>query len=375
MSQALLKDSKDFLLSSYDYTLPQSAIAQSPSNPRESAKLLVYERKSGKVTHSNFYHFSDFIPKDTLLVFNNTKVIKARIYAYKLSPQAQSNQKRMEIFFHKALDSFTFLVQIKGRVKSGDRLILQSYKDFAKPIIAQVLECCENGMRTVEFMQSDTPLQISQTEQNYRILDTKEVFEIFSNHGYIPLPPYIKRDEAQQNTQEDNIFYQSVFAKELGSVAAPTASLHFSEQSLESLQKSFQTCFVTLHIGAGTFKNVESEDIRHHAIHKECFSISSESANAIAHAKKVLCVGTTSARCVEYMMKHKVLCGECDIFLYPGVEFKRVDYLLTNFHLPKSTLIMLVSAMVGREKCLELYDIALQKGYKFYSYGDGILIL
>lgn len=366
---------KDFLLSSYDYTLPQSAIAQSPSNPRESAKLLVYERKSGKITYSDFYHFSDFIPKDTLLVFNNTKVINARIYAHKLNPQAKPNPKRMEIFFHKAIDSSAFLVQIKGRVKSGDRLILQSHKDFAKPIIAQVLECCENGMRIVEFIKADTLSQECLTKQKYRILNDKEVFELFNNHGYIPLPPYIKRDEAHQNTQEDNAFYQSVFAKELGSVAAPTASLHFSKQSLESLQKSFQTCFVTLHIGAGTFMNVESEDIRHHTIHKEYFSISSTSANAITHAHKVLCIGTTSARCVEYMMRYKVLCGECDIFLYPGVEFKRVDYLLTNFHLPKSTLIMLVSAMVGREKCLELYKIALQESYRFYSYGDGMLIL
>lgn len=375
MSQALLKDSKDFLLSSYDYILPQSAIAQSPSIPRESAKLLVYERKSGKITHSDFYHFSDFIPKDTLLVFNNTKVINARIYAHKLNSQAKPNPKRMEIFFHKVLDSFRFLVQIRGRVKSGDRLILQSHKDFTKPIIAQVLECCENGMRIVEFIESDTSPQECLAKQKHRILNDKEVFELFNNHGYIPLPPYIKRDGSHQTMQEDSVFYQSVFAKELGSVAAPTASLHFSEQSLESLQKSFQTCFITLHIGAGTFMNVESEDIRHHTIHKEYFSISSASAKAITHAKKVLCVGTTSARCVEYMMRYKVLCGECDIFLYPGVEFKRVDYLLTNFHLPKSTLIMLVSAMVGREKCLELYNIALEKGYKFYSYGDGILIL
>ncbi|AWK61495.1 tRNA preQ1(34) S-adenosylmethionine ribosyltransferase-isomerase QueA [Helicobacter cinaedi] len=365
------KDSEDFLLSSYDYVLPQSAIAQSPSIPRESAKLLVYERKSDKITHSDFYHFSDFIPKDTLLVFNNTKVINARIYAHKLNSQAKPNPKRMEIFFHKVLDSFRFLVQIKGRVKSDDRLILESHKAFTRPIIAQVLECCEDGMRIVEFMESTK----THSSQENRILNDKEVFELFNNHGYIPLPPYIKRDEANQNLQEDSVFYQSVFAKELGSVAAPTASLHFSKQSLESLQKSFQTCFVTLHIGAGTFINVESEDIRNHAIHKEYFSISSSSAKAITHAKKVLCVGTTSARCVEYMMRYKVLCGECDIFLYPGVEFKRVDYLLTNFHLPKSTLIMLVSAMVGREKCLELYNIALEKGYKFYSYGDGILIL
>lgn len=346
---------KDFALSSYEYTLPQSAIAQSPTTPRESAKLLVYERDTKRIVHSNFYHFCEFVPKDTLIVLNDTKVLKARIYAKKLNQLTQAPQTKLfEIFIHKAIDSTHFLVQIKGRVKCGDRLLLEDL-----PIIAYVQECLKNGMRIVYFTQNDT------------LLDSANILKILETYGHIPLPPYIKR----KDTSQDEIFYQSVFASSIGSVAAPTASLHFSTQSLEIIRSRFDICFITLHIGAGTFMGVESEDIRNHHIHTESYSIPKQSAKAIDNAKNVLCVGTTAARCVEYYTRTKCTDGECDIFLYPSIEFKRVDYLLTNFHLPKSTLLMLISAMIGRKQCLELYAIALKEGYKFYSYGDGMLIL
>ena len=370
----------DFTLSSYDYPLPQSAIAQNPANPRESAKLLVYERESGRITHSDFYHFCDFVPKETLIVLNNTKVIKARIYAHKLNPLTQSlSHKKYEIFFHKALEttnsaeSTLFLAQIKGRVKKGDKLIIADSTPLAlssqaftlpphstnTPIVAEVKECLENGLRIVSFKQEN------------HLFSYEDMLTMLSTYGHIPLPPYIKRSDSQ----DDALFYQSVFGTSLGSIAAPTASLHFSEKSIESLREAFELCFITLHIGAGTFMNVESSDIRHHHIHTESYELSAKSAKAIEKANKVLCIGTTSARCVEHYMRHKILKGECDIFLYPSVDFKRVDYLLTNFHLPKSTLLMLVSAMIGRKKCLELYEIALNQGYRFYSYGDGMLIL
>ena len=351
----------DFMLSSYDYILPQSAIAQSPANPRESAKLLVYERQSGRITHSDFYHFCDFVPQETLLVLNDTKVLKARIYAHKHNSHTQTS-KQYEIFFHKFLESAQpstlCLTQIKGRVKNGDKLVLID-SILTSPIIAHVLQCCENGMRVVQFTQDNESLCPTQ------------VLAMLQKYGHIPLPPYIKRNDSPN----DGLFYQSVFATHLGSVAAPTASLHFSEKSLESMRLRFAMCFITLHIGAGTFMGVESADIRHHHIHTESYSLTQESANKIQKAHKVLCIGTTAARCVEHYMRYRQLSGECNIFLYPSVEFQRVNYLLTNFHLPKSTLLMLVSAMVGREKCLELYQIALQNGYKFYSYGDGMLIL
>ena len=356
--------SNDFLLESYDYTLPQNAIAQNPANPRESAKLLVYERQSGRITHSNFYHFCDFIPQGTLIVLNDTKVIQARIYAHKINSLTQGlSQKHYEIFFHKPLDSINqstlFLAQIKGRVKKGDRLIIADSISTQASIIVEIKECLTNGLRIVKFIQNNQDL-------NYPL-----VLNMLEKYGHIPLPPYIKRNDEKS----DVLFYQSVFANHLGSIAAPTASLHFSEKSLESMRKHFELCFITLHVGAGTFMSVESADIRHHNIHTESYSLSIESAKALQKANKVLCVGTTSARCVEHYMRHKALDGECDIFLYPSVKFERVDYLLTNFHLPKSTLLMLVSAMIGREKCLELYQLALQQGYRFYSYGDGMLIL
>lgn len=342
----------DFMLDGYNYTLPSSAIANHPANPRESAKLLVYERESGRITHSDFYHFCDFIPKETLVVLNNTKVIKARLYAYKLT-NLQKSQKLYEIFFHKMLEDSLYLVQIRGRVKNGDRFIL------GDDICIELKECVDGGMRKVCFIKEG------------KLLKGEDVLEVLEHYGHMPIPPYIKRP----SMESDTYFYQSVFAKNAGSVAAPTASLHFSTQSLEMLGQHFQTCFVTLHIGAGTFIGVEKPDIRDHIIHTESYSLSPQSAQSIEQAKKVLCIGSTSARCVEYYMRHKTLSGECDIFLYPGVALKRVDYLLTNFHLPKSTLLMLVSAMIGREKCLELYKLALKENYRFYSYGDGMLIL
>lgn len=347
----------DFLLSSYQYELPHSAIAQNPSNPRENAKLLVYERKNGHITHSTFHHFNDFVPKDALIVLNDTKVIKARIYAHKINAATHKpNARTMEIFFHKALDSHNVLVQIKGRVKCGDTLLL---KIPHSKIYAHVKMCLDNGMRIVHFTRDSI------------LLEQSQVLALYEKYGHIPLPPYIKRDDSAL----DALFYQSIFAQNLGSVAAPTASLHFSQQSLESLKKHFNVCFITLHVGAGTFTNVDSTDIRLHKIHSESYTLSKASAKKIIESEKVLCIGTTSARCVEYYMRHRRLSGECDIFLYPGVAFKRVDFLLTNFHLPKSTLLMLVSAMIGREKCLELYHLAIKEGYRFYSYGDGMLIL
>lgn len=338
----------DFSLESYDYTLPKELIASYPASPLESAKLLVYNRATQEIIHSNFYHFSEFIPVQTLIVCNDTKVLNARIYALK-------NAKLFEIFYHKCIDSNKFIVQIRGKVKQGDKLIL---KDDTS-ITIHILELLEDGMRKVCF------------KKNNLILNLDSLLKLLESFGQIPLPPYIKRGVEKKDFSN----YQSVFAKISGSVAAPTASLHFSEDSFNELKRKFEICFITLHIGAGTFKSVESSDIRGHKIHSEAYSIDLESAKKIKNANKVLCIGTTAARCVEYFAKTNNLNGECNLFIYPSVAFEKVDYLLTNFHLPKSTLLMLVSAMIGREKTLEIYANAIEKGYKFYSYGDGMLIL
>lgn len=350
----MIKTYSDFDLKGYDFELPKSAIAQTPANPRESAKLLVYDRASGCIWHSDFSHFSAFVPKDSLIVFNDTKVLKARIYAHKLLSHKNLSERKYEIFYHKALGDNLFVAQIRGSVRIGDKFVLKP-----ENVIINIIKRLNNGMRLIKFSKDDG------------LLDKQSVLELLEKYGHIPLPPYIKRAD----NALDSAFYQSTFAKIEGSVAAPTASLHFDKATMDNLQSSFNTCFITLHIGAGTFMGVESADIREHNMQKEQFCIDTKAARAIDSAKHVLCIGTTSARCVEYYARHKVLSGECDIFLYPGCDFKRVNALLTNFHLPKSTLIMLVSALIGKEKCLWLYDEALKNGYRFYSYGDGMLIL
>lgn len=379
----------DFLLSHYDYPLPKEHIAHHLANPRESARLLVYERSSGQIWHTDFYHFCDFVPRNTLIIMNDTKVIKARLYAHKIDTiSGITNKKRMEIFFHtfvcedfnqphSTLQRFSHAnqngtkckVQIKGRIKAGDWLRLDSQ------YYAYIESCLEDGMRIVYFAYFKDKFSPERLNEQKIFLDKNEVLTLLEKYGNIPLPPYIKR----ASNEQDNKDYQSVFATHPGAVAAPTASLHFSKQSLDSICAQFQVCFITLHVGAGTFWSVESEDIRKHCIHTESYSIQKQTAQCIENAHqnnyKILCIGTTAARCVEYYARYKILCGECDIFLYPGQQFLQVDYLLTNFHLPKSTLLMLVSAMIGREKCLEIYSLALKEGYKFYSYGDGMLIL
>lgn len=346
----------DLFLQSYDYTLPQESIATYPATPRESAKLLVYDRKKDLITHSDFFHFYDFVPQDYLVILNDTKVIKARIFGYKVSENNELGGK-VEVLYHRHLKDDLFLVQIRGRVKVGSKISLT--QDFS----LEVINLLENGFREVQFYLKG------------KIASLCDVLEVLQNIGHIPLPPYIKREDEKLDESE----YQSVFAKNLGAVAAPTASLHFSDISF--LKSHYSHCFVTLHVGAGTFLSVESEKITGHKIHTESFEVSKEAWEKIYSAKHTLCIGTTSARVVEYLyqnpphFENEFYEGECDLFLHPLNPPKKLDALLTNFHLPKSTLIMLVSSLVGRKKCLELYAEAIKNNYRFYSYGDGMLIL
>ncbi len=340
---------KDLLLSSYDYTLPNELIATYPVHPKEDAKLLVFERKNNQISHTTFKNLQDFLP-DCALFFNDTKVIKARIYGNK------SSGGKIELFLHQpylgSQDSL-FLAQIKGRIKKDEIL------SFEQNLKAQVVELLDDGLRKVQFFQ------------NNEILNTFKLYELLDVIGHVPLPPYIKRSDEKSDLED----YQSIFAKNLGAVAAPTASLHFSENMLENLKKRHEIYHLTLHVGAGTFKSVECENLENHKMHSEFFDIPKKACEVIDSQKKILGIGTTVTRTIEYYARTKQSQGFCDLFLHPHNPPLRQDYLLTNFHLPKSTLIMLVSAFIGRQNCLKLYDIAIKEKYRFYSYGDAMLIL
>lgn len=378
-------------LSNYDFALDSALIATHPIFPKSAAKLLVYNRAQDKITHTSFAHIFDFIPRDCLIVLNDTKVLPARIFGQKLSGG------RIEFLYHKSLKKNRFLGQIKGKVRKGELI------KFSQNIFLRVDEVREDGLRVVEFLQNsqnlgsfsresrnlaqeNLPSESQNLPQNPRILDESEVLDFLQKEGKMPLPPYIKRESVASDIKD----YQSVFAKNLGSIAAPTASLHFSDDDLAEISKRAH-CFITLHIGAGTFFSVEAQDIRAHKMHSEQFFVSAESMQKIMSAKKILCVGTTATRCVEYLAQNlgenlpcesqnlvennARFCGECDIFINPLNPPIKTSHILTNFHLPKSTLIMLVAGFIGVEKTREIYQIAQDLKYRFYSYGDGMLIL
>ncbi|XPV70212.1 MAG: tRNA preQ1(34) S-adenosylmethionine ribosyltransferase-isomerase QueA [Halarcobacter sp.] len=333
--------------SSYDYSLPKELIATKPVYPADSARLLVYDRQNDKITHTTFKHLLDFLPKDLSIFLNDTKVIKARIFGEKESGG------KIELLFNKPLFMDRFLVMIRGKVKLGTKLF------FDNKLNAEVLEVNEDGSRVVNFFQGD------------KKLDFLALVEILNSIGHLPLPPYMNREDEEK----DNEDYQTLFAKNYGAVAAPTASLHFTNELLEQLNKNFPVNYLTLHVGAGTFKPVDVDEILSHPMHSEYFEIDIEAKKAIDEAKKVLAVGTTVTRTIEYYARTNKIQGECDLFLNPANKPIKVDHLLTNFHLPKSTLIMLIASFLGLEKTLEVYQEAIKEKYRFYSYGDGMLII
>ena len=332
----------DLLVRNYDYDLPEELIAKYPITPRDMAKLLVYDRAKDKIIHTIFRNILDFVG-DKHFIFNNTKVIKARIYGVK------ETGGKVELLLNRPIKD-KFLVFIRGKVKKGTKLL------FDKGLMAEVIELLEDGSRVVEFFQNDKKLNFL------------EVIKILEEIGHIPLPPYIKREDEKV----DEVEYQTVFAKKEGAVAAPTASLHFTKELLEKIKNKH---YLTLHVGAGTFKPVEVENIKEHKMHSEFFEIPLNTAKIIDSNKEIVAVGTTVTRTVEYYAREKKLSGECDLFLNPLNPPIRVNHLLTNFHLPKSTLIMLVASFIGREKTLEIYKEAIKNKYRFYSYGDAMLII
>ena len=333
--------------SSYDYDLPKEQIATNPVSPADSARLLVYNRTTNTILHTTFKNLMDFLPNELSVFLNDTKVIKARIFGIK------ETGGKVELLLNKPLFMDRYLVMIGGKVRIGTKLL------FDENLNAEVLEVNEDGSRVVKFFQND------------KKLDFLELVDILNKIGHLPLPPYMNRADEKQDEQD----YQTLFAKNYGAVAAPTASLHFTPELLEKINAKYSVNYLTLHVGAGTFKPVDVDDILNHPMHSEYFEIGIDAKKALDKASKVLAVGTTVTRTVEYYSRTNKIQGECDLFLNPANKPIKVDYLLTNFHLPKSTLIMLVASFVGLEKTLEIYQEAIKENYRFYSYGDGMLII
>jgi S-adenosylmethionine:tRNA ribosyltransferase-isomerase len=337
--------SKFFRLGSYSYQLPEELIAQEPVPNRDHARLLIIDRKKGSISHDTFDHLNKYLPVNSCLVLNNSKVIPARLLGHRATGGA------VEVFLLNPLEddhSFEVLLRPLKKIREGESI------DFGKGITA-TLENKEK--RIVRFNKKNI------------ISHLKEV-------GHIPLPPYIKRPDTLQDRED----YQTVYAKIPGSVASPTAGLHFTEKQIRDLKASGHHFFeLTLHINYGTFKPVECEDIRHHPMHTEHYSIKPSVYDGILKTKKdsklVVAVGTTSCRVLESVAHNKACAGSTDMFIYPGYEFQMVDALITNFHLPYSTLLMLVCAFGGYDLVMKAYKEAIKEHYRFYSYGDAMLIL
>ena len=334
------------LLSTYDYVLPENQIAQTPIEPRDHSKLLAFNMQTKKIEHKNFFNIIDYLKKGDVLVINNTRVLPARLYGVKVSTGA-----KIEVLLLKRQNLTTW----ETLVKPGKRAKIGEIIKFNNELSCKIINNTDFGGKIVQF-----------------IFDG--VFEdIISRIGVMPLPPYIHEKLSNQER------YQTVYSKTNGSSAAPTAGLHFTPELMDKIrEKGVQIVEVLLHVGLGTFRPVEVDDITEHKMHSEYYSLSEEVANTINTAKKkgarIIAVGTTSVRVLESCAnKNGELVagnGETQIFIYPPYQFKVVDCLITNFHLPKSTLLMLVSALAGRESVLSVYNDAVKNNYRFFSFGD-----
>ncbi len=343
----------------FDYHLPEELIAQKPAEKRDASRLLVVHRDTGETEHRHFYDILEYLNPGDCLVLNNSKVLPARLFGTK-----EKTGAKVEFLLIKRIEGDLWETMVKPgkRLKPGDSVLFSE-----KPLLrAEVKDYGNDGTRLVEFQ--------------YEGLFMERLEEL----GSMPLPPYIERS----SQEEDKDRYQTVYCEEEGSVAAPTAGLHFTDELLEQAKaKGVELIYVTLHVGIGTFRPVKCENIEEHSMHFEEYHISEESAAAINKAKRegrrIISVGTTSTRTVESAayyneatgcMQVKSGEGSTGIFIYPGYEFKIIDSLITNFHLPKSTLLMLISALYDREKILAVYKEAIREKYRFFSYGDAMFI-
>lgn len=334
-------------LSDFDYSLPVSLIADRPSVPREAARLMIYHQDTEVVEHKYFSDLKDYLKQDDLLIFNNSKVFPSRLFGYKKSG---GKAEILLLTPYSVMGKFLVMLKTNSKKNIGDEFIFGSLN-------AQILESFERGIYNVVFNQSDI-----------------EVKKYFNSYGFVAIPPYIRKGVSDP---QDKLDYQTIYAKEEGSVAAPTAGLHFSENLLELLSKQgVQRADVTLHVGLGTFLPIESENILDHKMHQEYYFIDEQNQSKITKCKgKKIAVGTTSLRAMESFYLTQKVTGNTDLFLYPGKNVQSIQGLVTNFHLPKSSLLLLVCALIGKDKCLELYNEAISKKYKFFSYGDAMLIL
>lgn len=354
----------------FDYHLPESSVAQTPVEPRDSSRLLVVHRDTGELEHRIFRDVTDYLCAGDLLVLNQTRVIPARIFAHK------ETSGRVEILLLRRRDTLIWEALVSGKGLRVGKLVFiefdgdeSSQENHSKKITAEILESLEGSERLIKFSEPIEPF--------------------FPKVGHVPLPPYI------HEKLNDPERYQTVYAKEPGSAAAPTAGLHFTPRLLEELQiKGVRIAYVTLHVGLDTFAPINEENPEEHKIHSEWCELIQETADAINETRtrggRVIAVGTTSVRTLEsaalrhtqyeaQSTEHESLTtaftGPTTLFILPGHKFQVVDAMITNFHLPKSSLIMLVSAFAGREKILDAYKIAIDEGYRFYSFGDAMLIL
>lgn len=351
------------LISEYDYNLPEELIAQMPADKRDNSRMMVLNRKDRTISHKHFYDIVDLIEPNTLLVMNNTKVLPARLIGHK------DTGAKIEVFLLKQNskmqdehENWEVLIKPSKRVKP-DTIVKISDELSVRAI--KRLE--ENGEWLVEL-----------------IFNGNNVLDILHRNGNIPLPPYIERKIPNEDLKKlDFERYQTVYAKDEGSVAAPTAGLHFTKEILKKLEnKGVELAYVTLNVGLGTFRPVQCENVENHKMHSETFEISEKAAEQInrakAEGKKIVAVGTTTVRTLETAYKKfgciKACHDHSELFIYPPYEFKVIDNLITNFHLPKSTLLMLVSALAGKDFIFEAYKEAIENKYRFFSYGDCMYI-
>ena len=345
------------LVSDFDYELPEELIAQMPADKRENSRMLVLNRATHTIEHKHFYDIVDLIEPDSLLVLNDTKVLPARLRGEK------ETGAKIEIFLLKQTieDCWDVLIKPSKRVKPGT--------------IVKISD--ELSVEVLKRLEDDG-------EWSVRLLFDGDILDVLHRNGNIPLPPYIERKiQSDELNKLDFERYQTVYARDEGSVAAPTAGLHFTQDILKKLaDKGVEIKYVTLNVGLGTFRPVKCENVLEHKMHSEAFEISEDTACAVNKAKragrKIIAVGTTTVRTLETAYKQfgevKPCRSASELFIYPPYEFKVVDNLITNFHLPKSTLLMLVSALAGKEFIFEAYREAIAQKYRFYSYGDCMYI-
>ncbi len=334
----------------FDFYLPENLIAQSPIDKRDESRLLVLDKKTGNIEHKHFKDIIDYLNEGDVLVLNDTKVLPARLFGTK-----EDTNAAIEILMlkEKEKDVWEVLCKPSKRIKIG------TIVNFSDKLKAQCIEIKEEGIRILKF--------------SYKGI----FYEILDELGHMPLPPYIHKE------LKDKDRYQTVYAKNIGSAAAPTAGLHFTKELMNKIKnKGIKIQYITLHVGLGTFRPVNVEDVTNHKMHSEFYQMDESTANILNDAKKngnkIISVGTTSTRTLETIMnlygQFKECSGWTDIFIYPGYEFKAINSLITNFHLPKSTLIMLVSALAGKDKIMNAYKQAVKLEYRFFSFGDSMFI-